>query len=755
MFWQRFDKILINMPVKILSIITKILLLSVIIITPFFKISSLYSPYVSGRVYLFRLLVMLAFFFWFWLFVKDKNYQPAFKNILVVAVLLLFLAQTLVSFFGVDPAFSLFSSISRSDGAFQYGFWALYFLIFISVFKKEKDWQAFFSVFLLASFLVSLFAWFGYPPDRELYGNFFGNPAYFGGFLVFSAGFSLLAFAKKIFGRALLNKLFLLLAAFFSVTLIFTQIRGALVGLAAGILLFCVLAVLFLRRENKKLAISCGIILLLGLLSTIILFSAKETAFVKNNRFLFRLTEITEFREIGSARERLLVWNIALRAFQEKPIFGWGPENFGSAFNKYYDWRVGEKEPWFDRVHNQTLEILTGGGILLFSFYLFWLAAVSYIIFRVAKERRILAFILSSVFLAYFLQGFFFFDVFATHLGLFPFLALLVYEYNLTKNGKNKAKTPPPIQHITDRKAKYEILIPAGIFSFFVIYAAVIAPYQANASAIQFYSFTEGGFYKEAKPFLEKSFFVKSPYAYWQVRKETGWQFLRILEDKIGETTAAKDFTAIEEIYNFITPELERFIKNRPSEPQMYYVLARIYRTGFEKLGKEDLAKAETVLKKALLQSDSRREYFDELRQVLSLERKFEEGEKLLQDYAKRAAPQDYFPYLALGHFYFDQEKYDLATEQYEKAKEAGYDFLQILAEYSRYMFSAEKTGHYQKIVDMAKRYLERRGPDADTYFNIAVGYLNLGDKEKAGEFFLKAVELNPKYKEQQMFFLD
>jgi tetratricopeptide (TPR) repeat protein len=187
----------------------------------------------------------------------------------------------------------------------------------------------------------------------------------------------------------------------------------------------------------------------------------------------------------------------------------------------------------------------------------------------------------------------------------------------------------------------------------------------------------------------------------------------------------------------------------------MYYVLARIYRSGFEKLGKDDLAKAEIILKKGLNYSDLRMEYFNDLSYVLLLQGKFEEGEKLLQAYVERVDFYDYFPYLTLGHFYFEAKKYDLAMEQYEKAREAGYDFCEVPAEYSRYMFSAEETKQYQRVVDMAKKYLERWGPEADTYFNIAVGYLNLNEKEKAKEFFLKAMELNPEYEQYQLFFVD
>jgi len=758
---------------KILKTIVQTLLLSVIAIVPFLKTASLYFPYVSGKVYVFRLLVMLAFFFWVWLILRERDYRPNFKNILIMSVVLFFLAQVFVSFFGVDTLYSFFSSIERADGVLQYGFWVLYFLLLISIFRKRQDWKMFFSVFVIAAVLVSAYSWLNYGSQVQLFGVF-GNPAYFAAFLLFAIGFSLLIFERRFFSSRFINIFFLVAAGFFVLTLIFTQIRGAYAGFVAGVFLFSLLSVLFLRKENKKLAICCGIVLLLGLISTALLFAAKETDFVKSRELLSRVTEVTDVWGSASVRERLLNWNIALKAFKERPVFGYGPENFGSAANKYYDYRIGRGEPWFDRAHNNPIEILATGGIVLFSFYLFWLAAVFYIIFKIARakkvnfllppslslgrEKKVLSFILASIFLAYFLQGFFLFDLLAVYLGLFPFLAFLVFEYKSIYRVKREepfdaAQGKQKKENDFDKKPSLYVLIPTGLFVLFVIYTACFVPYRASASALQFYALTENGFYKESKPFLEQAFNIKSPYTFWEVRKRAGWQFLNVLEYGLKDTTSPDDIQALKEIYDFITPELEKFIVNKPYEPQMYYVLARMYRFGFEKLGKDDLEKAEIVIRKGFNYSDLRVDYFNEFGQILLLQGKFEEAEKSVKDYIGRVNFYEYFPYVTLGHFYFVAGKYDLAMEQYEKARETGYKFYENSVEYSRYMTTAENLGEYQKVINMAQAYLEKWGPDADTYFNIAVGYFHLEEKEKTREFFLKAVELKKEYEEYRSLF--
>ena len=741
------------MNTKILKIIIQILLLAVIAITPFIKLSFFYFPFISGKVYLFRFLVALAFFFWIWLLLKtkreklkEKNYLPDFKNILVVALILFFLAQIVVSFFGVDPLYSFFSSIDRADGVFQYGFWLFYFLMLVSVFKSKEDWEKLFLVFIVVAFLLSLYSWFNQTDEQ--FSALFGNPAYFGAFLLFAIGFSFLVLERKLYSGKI--PYFLLLAiGFFVLTLLFTYIRGVYLALGAGIFLFCLLSFFFLRKENKKLAYSCGFVLLAGLISLTILFSARKTDFVKNSYLLSRVTQVVEVWEVPSVRERFLNWNIALKAFKEKPVFGWGPENYEVAANKYYDFRIGQNEPWFDRAHSQPFDILATGGITLFAFYLFWIFAVFFLIFKIFQQYKILSFILAAIFLAYLIQGFFLFDTLAVYLGLFPFLAYLVY---LNSNFQF------PISNFQiPNKLRFFILVGAGIFSSFLLYTTVVVPWRANNLAWQFFNLTEQGLYKETKPYLEKAFSISSPYTSFELRKMTAWQFMSILEEKVSEKIELSKINEIKDLYDFLAPEFEKLIEARPSQPSNYHVLATINLLGFEKLGKTDLEKGEKLLKKAFNYSDLRMEYFNDLAKILLLQGKFEEAEKIIKAYTERMPKEwgAYVPFTTLANFYFEAEKYDLALEYYDKASKVGFQIEKNEAIYPRYMLASEKTGNYQRIVEMAQKYLEIKGPSADTYFNVALGYFYLGDREKAKEFFLKAVELNPEYEQYRQFFIE
>ncbi|MGB9743298.1 MAG: O-antigen ligase family protein [Minisyncoccales bacterium] len=738
---------------KTLKLITQLLLLTVIFFLPLAKLLSLYLPHISLKAYLFRLLVLLALFFWFWLMLKEKKYLPHFKNFLVMALILFFLAQAVTAFLGIDPLFSFFSSWIRHDGVLQYGFWVLYFLMLISVFQEKKDWQWLFLVFIGSAFLVAVGAWRPMESKWRVGFSFFGNHAYLAAYLLFAIGFCFLLLAKKYFKNFWLNVLIWVNAGFLTLTLIFTQIRGAYFGLAGALTLFLILATFFLRKENKKLSLLAGLILFLMIILTCSLFWFGENPLIKNQPLLARITEIAKVWQVSSVKDRLLTWQIALKGFKDKPIFGWGPENFGAINNKYYDFRVGEGEPWFDRAHNQVLDILATGGIFLFIFYLFWLGAVGYYLYKIGKKEKILGFLLASIFLAYFGQGLFLFDTIGVYLGLFPFLAFLVFENKQLKTEEKENFAELKKKNNFLRKPRWFILAPIGFLILWLIYLVCFLPYRANHYFWQFYNYNANQLYEKAAAFLPAALKIKSPYTYWEVRKRVGWELLDILSSSELEKMPLQQKEIINSFYDFIMPELEKLAVARPYEQQTYFLLGSLYRLGSEKLNRQDLAKAERALKQGLNYSNLRFEYYNVLAAVLLQQGKFDEAEKLIKDYISRVNFSEDFPYLTLGHFYFIAGKYDLAFAEYEKAEAIGYQFEANEFDYSRYLVACEETGHYQQLVRMIERYLAKNGPKADTYYNLAVGYLKMGEKEKAREFWQKAVELDREYEKYKIFF--
>jgi len=734
--------------------ITKIFILASLITPLFIKANALVFPYISGKVYLFRLLMLISFFLWVALMLKDKKYRPKFKNLLIMATILFLAGLTISAFFGVDLIYSFFSGFERGEGIIQFAFWILFFLMATSLLKSRKDWQVFIGLFIVASLATSIYGWFNYQYGGRVQGTF-GNPAYLGGFMIFSIGFSIIAIEKKLYNMRFSTLLLTAFIVFFVITLIFTQTRGDWIGLGVGFAVFAISSVFLLRKENKKLAIITGCFLLIGLISLGLVFTFRNSDFIKNSETLSRLTEIAQFWNLPSIKERLLTWQIAIKGFKDKPIFGWGPENFGAIFNKYYDYRVGLEEPWFDKPHNVPLSILSEGGIFSFSLYLLWIFSIFFLISRIFKHQKLLAITLASIYSAYFTQGLFLFDNHPVYAGLFLFLSFVFFEHESDCQPENMVtdrdeKKRQEIDSLTGY-SKYILTFTIVVVSV-LIYTVVYLPYKGNALTLKYMMYSEAGLYDQALEFFKKATEINSPYIFLETRKRGAWRFSTALEG-IDETIKKEDIESLIKTYKFLTPELEKAAERRPFDPQIYYVLGRIYRMSYEKLGQDDLEKAEILLKKSLNYSNLRIDYFNELAQVLVLKGKSEEAEKLVKDYIKNVDPNDPFHYLTIGHLYFVIKKYDQAMSFYEEARKRGHNFWESYTEYSRYLFTAEQLKDYQKVVDMSLEYLKNRGPDANTFFNLAVGYMELKDNQKAKEFFSKAVELNSEFEKYRPTF--
>ena len=741
--------------IKTIENTLKGILLLALFISPLIFTSSLYFPYVSGKAYFFRLLIELALIPWVILLFKDSKYRPNLKNPLVIALLVFVVALIITAFTGVDFRHSFFSNMERSDGIIQYIHWVLYFLMAISVFKTKKDWQIVLSVFILTALVNCFYAFTHYKEQPQLFG-LLGNSSYLSGLLIFAIGFCLLflinsfkPFIKKT--PVAFTFLITVLVLLFAVALILTKTRGVYLGVFLGFSIFVILANFSFWKKSlptgqagKKMIILLNVFLLILLVFSVLIFVYKDSQFVKKFSIISRVAHTFQSTSVA---DRLSEWQIAIKGFKDKPILGWGPENFDVVANKYYNYRVGLYEPWFDRPHNQALQYLAEGGIVLFVAYLFLIAMVFRSISKIYKKEKILASLLSAIYIAYIVQSLILFDVLPIFLGLFTLLAFIYFQSEPSRSEK--------ILH-SQGKIGSSFYIGTSILIvavFILIRTTVFIPFQGSRLIIESLKATITKDYKTQNLVLDKLFLFKSPYLYADVRRATSWDFAQNVLDKEIKPENTQEVIGL---YDRIMPEMENWVKYRPVDPQAYYVLGASYRIGFEKLGKiEDLSKAEIIFEKALALSDLRIEYIDQLGQILISENKFDELDKLMKNFVAGIDPNDPYRYLSLGNSYLMQSKYDLAFGEYKKAQELGQLFWNSERDYSRYLQSAQQLKDWQKVVEMVKEYLKNRGEDADNLYNLAVAYYYLGDKQKAQEYFNKAAALKSEFEQFRSIFFN
>ena len=133
----------------------------------------------------------------------------------------------------------------------------------------------------------------------------------------------------------------------------------------------------------------------------------------------------------GTTESRLTIWKMSWQGFKEKPVFGWGQENFNLVFNKYYEPILYKQEPWFDRAHNVFFDRLTTNGIFGLLSYIGLLGAALYYLWAKRKNTGLSvedSAMFGSMFLAYFFNNLFVFDnlisliLFATFLAYVSFV---------------------------------------------------------------------------------------------------------------------------------------------------------------------------------------------------------------------------------------------------------------------------------------------------------------------------------------------
>lgn len=742
---------------KTLTYITKGLLLAVLVITPAIVLKDLFFPFVSGRVYVFRLLVELTLFFWILLIAREPVYRPRLKNPLVLGSLLFLVGLVVTALLGVDPTRSFFSNTERADGIIQFAHWITYFLMISSVFRSAKDWKMFLGAFTTIAFVVAAYAW---KLDEPRLAGFFNNPSYLAAFMLFSIGATALLWGEFLGrnnrqGNQWWYILFAGLIIFFFITLLFTQTRGAYLGFGAGFTLFAFLAFVFLRKRHKKLTFATAAIFLVLLATIATAFTFKESNFVKSNNILGRITDVSFARDVAAVRERYQAWIIALEAFRDKPIFGWGPENYDIAFNEHYNYEAAKTESWFDSSHNQALDVLAEGGIFGFLLYLFWIGSVFYVayrIFRRNEQGELFGSIIASTYLAFLVQGWFLFDTFPMYLGLFPLLGFAYFKYERAKNANSKS------QMANSRKALRAVMPAAWVYGLafvlilvtpYLIYKNVWQPYQTNHSILEFNKFLNARAYGAATRSLEKASMINSPYTYFDVGNQAGWSLLYFLDNRLPE----EDKPALKDIWEAVLAREEKSLNYRKLDPQAYYVLGRLNRRGFDQFGEVDsLARAETVLQAGRELSPNRAEYVGELVDILFAQGKMAEGESTALDYAS-SLPSPY-SYVFRGHLYFTQKRYDLAVEQYREAEKQGYPFWKEKLVYARFAVAAGQVGDHNAVIRFSQEYIDHQGPNAEAFFNQAVSYYNLGEKKAAREAFLKALALDNSFQQYAGFFI-
>ena len=320
-----------------------------------------------------EMMVYLLFLVWIINKIKKNNFYPALtdgfsgfsrlsKNgVLLTGIILLFLGVIISTFNSSD----LRTSLGIFKGWFVDPF--LFFIVFISVIKKEKHLVIALKSWLVSGVAVSSISVFYLLNNNLTFDGrlkaFFLSPNHLAMYI--APAFLIMLFFllnKRNLDKKLFSIEYLVFSIFLIIILIplyFTYSYGAFLGIFIGILY------LVFKNKISKSKLKTRNIYLMGLVVLIL----SGFIFTTSNKF----NQITNSDNRSSFHSRLMIWNTSVEIIKDNPLFGIGPGTFQETYlsyskkfsEPYLEWAVPQPHNIFLAFYLQTGIIGFVGFILI------------------------------------------------------------------------------------------------------------------------------------------------------------------------------------------------------------------------------------------------------------------------------------------------------------------------------------------------------------------------------------------------------
>ena len=701
--------------------------LGILLFTPLLVSNSMFFPFITAKNFFFRIVVEILLALWIILILRDKRYVPGSSWVLIfITASTLILA--LATLFGVDASRSFWSNFERMEGLLGHLHVFAYFLILVGVNKTEKDWWRFFQASFVASIIVSFFALLQMAGAYEIHqggariDSTLGNATYLAVYLLFHVFLALYYFlkSKNAFGQIgyaviMLFEIFLLVQ---------TATRGAVLGMIGGFIIFgIILAITTKDHRLKYFAFgSLALILLLGGG----FFMIRDSSFVKESPSLARLSNISS--DSDDAQARFHIWNMSLKAFKERPILGWGPENFTVVFSKHYDPRMWAREPWFDRAHNVFFDWLVTTGILGLVAYLGIFASAVWMLIKKYRQNHANNLELSvfiGLLAAFFFQNIFVFDQLTSYILLF---AVLGYIHFLYQPDAMARRSEPLVGagQVTVFSALAAILIVASLYLFNV------KPLIANFSLLNALESANAGKFEDAQKSFNRA--ISTSALGRREAREQYSHFATLLAARTDVPEAIRTSSLTEGI-----AEAKLETEDSPLDARSHLFLGSIYNAAGRK------AEALESFEKAL-------ELSPEKQQIIFLVAQFYldsgQNDKALE-LAKRGAELDptygdaQHNLIAVQILAGKTEDAMASIETLLMKNAAGPENMKAWGS----LFAQKQ--NYPPAVALYKRVLDLNPKDTQTRVSLAAAYYESGNTPGAIAEIRTAIEMDPSFKEQ------
>jgi O-antigen ligase/tetratricopeptide (TPR) repeat protein len=718
------------------SNILRLIILTGLCVVPFVSfiiasgglIPSMFFPYITGKSFAFRILVEIMLAAYVILAVKDPKYRPR-SSMLMWTVLAFTLWMAAATFLSVDPIKSFWSNFERMDGYITILHMFAFFVVAGAVLGAEKWWDTFFRVSVGASMVQGLYALLQLVGTIQISSQSgpridtsFGNAIYIAVFMLFNVFLTLYLLVRDrrspmlqaVYGIALVLQF---LAIYYS------QTRGALLGVVGGLLVMGIYIAIRAKEPQWKTIRRWSF----GLLGTLVIlaglfFALKDTSFVRHSATLNRIASIS--LSDATTQARFTIWrDMAIPGALEKPVFGWGQENFNFVFNKYYQPSMYGQEQWFDRTHNEFLDWLISGGFPAFVLYvLFFLIAAWAIIRSELNAPEQAAFL--GLLAAY---GFSNLTVFHDLMSFAYFFIVLAFLH--TQSWNPLPRFMPYLRPTSDRA----ISIVAPLVAIVVLGGAWMlnAPGLTRAQTLLVaLSNNDPKTGTALSPEQHVATFKTALSEGELGKQETLEQLFQFASNGIAPSTSINPATK-DQVYAFTRSAGEDFLKSRPNDARLELFMS-VFLAQF---GKYD--DAITYLNQALTHSPDKQQILFQLGSLYLQKGDIPKALEVLKKAYDLEPAYESARILYAGALYYagrTSEGDALLTAAFGTVL---YDNDQLLQIYSN-------TKKFDRVIGIWKARVEKSPKDANLMLDLASAYFASGDAANTIASLKKVAELNP-----------
>lgn len=711
-----------------------------ILFIPLYVSNEMFFPFISGKNFAFRIIVEIALALWLILAYRDASYRPK-KTWMVIAFGIFVAILAVADIFGENFYRSFWSNYERMEGLIAQLHFLAYFILLSALLTTEKLWERFFQTSLGVSAVMGIYGLLQLGGILAIHQGSarldatLGNATYLAVYMLFHIFIAAMFALRETTGKTMryVYSAVLLLDLFI---LYHTATRGAILGLLGGALATSVLLI-FWNKENRlvrRAAIGVFAIVILSVGSVLVF---RNSDFIKNNPVLSRFTSISLTET--TTKSRFLIWNMSWQGVKEHPLLGWGQENYIVLFNKYYDPKMYQQEPWFDRSHNVFFDWLVSGGILALLAYLSFFALAFYYLLRPGEafsvaEKAVLAGLLAG----YLFQNIFVFDNMVSYLLFFSVLGYITW-----RNGQTGAVSVPSKQFQNSSKNNSastglpaqagRIFVPAVLVALLaIIYFANWKPILASATIIQALQPQKEGVEKNLS--LMEKVLSYNTFASGEAREQFLQMAFKVQTINISPELKQKFFAAVRR-------EMLVQIDENPKDARYEF----FFGTFLNKFGLYD--EAIKHLERARALSPKKQAIIIELGGSFLGKREYQKAfEVLAESYKSEPNYTEARVAYGVAALYVRQDK--LAEELLLPI------YGTMLIPDERIINAYAERGEYGKVLSIWQARLKTNPENPQFRLALAATYLKIGEREKAISELRGVIKLYPDFKAQGEFYI-